>query len=421
MTRQTTAANTAAKPTTQKLFDLLNEDSRRKEMASLCGKLLSVDRLFSISVNAVAQTQKLGLCTPMSLVRAVKTCAEWGLEPNTAQQHCYLIPRFNKVKDAQGKETKEWQGTAMLGWRGMLELFRRSGVGEQIWADVVYAGEPFRWRKVITRDGFLFDFEHDQSGATLQDAKILKAYAIAVFKGGAVQGVKLERWEIDKIALVSEAPNGPWESWEEEMAKKSAVRRLGKYLPMTEGLAKFLADDAVVEGQIISREDNRAPRQPTRAPAARALVSETHLETLDFGERGEPVPVQEEPIKQEPLKQQAPAAAAPKAKQEPEDAEVIVDDSSNDDAAVYEALRRADEQEKAKAQRESEPKQAALSLPSLDEQFSDGDITSKLLSAFATVKTRTELKRLMPYVTRQNDPKLATAYMRRQSALPEGS
>lgn len=61
--------------------------------------------------------------------------------------------------------------------------------------------------------------------------RIFGAYAVAKLKSGESIHIVLTKKEIDKIRAVSRAQNGPWGSWYEEMAKKTAFRRLAKYLP----------------------------------------------------------------------------------------------------------------------------------------------------------------------------------------------
>ncbi len=56
------------------------------------------------------------------------------------------------------------------------------------------------------------------------------AYAVAEFVGGEVQIEVLYRRDLDKVRKMG-ANAGPWSSWYEEMARKTAVRRLCKYLP----------------------------------------------------------------------------------------------------------------------------------------------------------------------------------------------
>ncbi len=56
------------------------------------------------------------------------------------------------------------------------------------------------------------------------------AYAVAEFAGGEVQIEILYRRDLDKVRKMG-ANAGPWSTWYDEMARKTAVRRLCKYLP----------------------------------------------------------------------------------------------------------------------------------------------------------------------------------------------
>jgi hypothetical protein len=66
-------------------------------------------------------------------------------------------------------------------------------------------------------------------------------------KDGPPQIEVLRRSDIDRIHEVSAAKAGPWASWFDEMARKSAVRRLCKYLPYDPELEKAAAMSDDVE------------------------------------------------------------------------------------------------------------------------------------------------------------------------------
>jgi recombination protein RecT len=103
-------------------------DQRKDEIGKLIQTTLSPDALFRISINCISRTPKLQECTALSLVQCIITFAEWGLHPNPALGLCYMVPY---------KQT----ATPMLGYRGMLELARRSGTVAKIEADVVREGD----------------------------------------------------------------------------------------------------------------------------------------------------------------------------------------------------------------------------------------------------------------------------------------
>ena len=59
-------------------------------------------------------------------------------------------------------------------------------------------------------------------------------YAVAQLKGGGVQFEVMSRAEIEEVRKTSKAgQSGPWSSHWEEMAKKTVIRRLFKYLPVS--------------------------------------------------------------------------------------------------------------------------------------------------------------------------------------------
>jgi recombination protein RecT len=75
---------------------------------------------------------------------------------------------------------------------------------------------------------------------------ILYVYAVAHLKGGGVQFEVMPKREVDAIRARSRSGNeGPWKTDYAEMAKKTVVRRLAKYLPLTiEGIRATEIDDS---------------------------------------------------------------------------------------------------------------------------------------------------------------------------------
>lgn len=415
---------------TRKRVQQVLED-KAPEIAKLCGKYLTADRLFKVSLNAFAKNPKLLECTAASLVQSIVTCAEWGLEPNTASAHCYLKPYNCKVKklNDRGQWTEEWQKLcqAELGYRGMIELFRRSGLGQRVMADVVREGDLFRLRHRTGPDGrFITDFEHDLTSAREEKSDVVAAYAIGFFESGAWQVVKLERWEIDKIHDVSQAEKGPWDSWFEEMAKKSAVRRLMKYLPTTPDLDEKLSrDDQVVDGTLLGRSDHpsnavHAPPPPARA----ALPSNTGSQSYEsfFGSNGAAAP-EPEPVEAPraeappPRKRIAPPPKPPEPEPEPETAHFEHVDVEN--SAEEEREPGSDDVDEAPSLPPPPPPKPSWppELDPKDDAFSD-----KLLGLISEAKTRKQLRLTVPLIEMappETQAAISTAFLKRQKALPK--
>lgn len=229
----TTETKSIQKTTTQTLHELLAQ--RKDSIAQLVPKHLSAERLMRVAVNCVAKTPGLQDCSPTSLLQCVLVAAELGLEPGGALGHLYLVPFKGKA-------------TPVVGYRGFLELARRTGQVSKVRAVVVYEKEVFR---VI--EGLHFDIVHERSLA--EDRGQLKhVYAVAELADGSVQFEVMTRQQVEAIRARSLAgKSGPWATDFEEMAKKTVFRRLAKWLPLSsERFDKALEidNDDYVDGEV---------------------------------------------------------------------------------------------------------------------------------------------------------------------------
>ena len=117
----------------------------------------------------------------------------------------------------------------------------QSGLVDAIWADVAYKGDHF-----VVYKGTDPRIEHEPS-IEGDESEILAAYACARVNGAVIFQV-LGRNQIEKIRAASKSKDGPaWSQWPEEMAKKSAIKRLTKLLPKDRRAAAVLAYDNAVE------------------------------------------------------------------------------------------------------------------------------------------------------------------------------
>ena len=113
-------------------------------------------------------------------------------------------------------------------------------------------------------------------------------YAVARMKDAERVFVVLGRQEVEKVRKASKAgDSGPWVSWEEEMWKKTAIRRLCKYLPLSPemqraisldeqadaGVAQSLADGIINLPEIGEEEVIEvAATEPEKAPEQKAAL-----------------------------------------------------------------------------------------------------------------------------------------------------
>src|SRR5690349_18973964 len=105
-------------------------ESRKQAMAMVLPKHLSPDRLIKIALVAISKVPKLLDCNQESVLRSVMTAAELGLDCGGALGGAYLVPYGN---DCQ----------LIIGYRGMIDLARRSGEIVSIEARVVWKNDKF--------------------------------------------------------------------------------------------------------------------------------------------------------------------------------------------------------------------------------------------------------------------------------------
>ncbi len=183
------------------------------EIKKALPKHLDADRLTRIAMTTIRQTPKLLECNIQSLLAAVMQSAQLGLEPNVLGQ-AYIIP--------YGKEAQ-----FIIGYRGMIDLARRSGHIESIYAHPVYSNDEFEYE-------YGLDPKLRHKPAMGDRGEFIGAYGVAKFKDGGYHFEFMSQSEIDKRRGRSKAKNsGPWVTDYEEMACKTVIRHMFKYLPIS--------------------------------------------------------------------------------------------------------------------------------------------------------------------------------------------
>jgi len=192
---------------------------------------MNADRLARLTLTTIRQTPKLMECNLPSLLGAVMQSAQLGLEPGL-MGHCYIIP--------YGKEA-----TFIIGYKGMIDLARRSGHIESIYAQVVYKNDEFDYEFGLEPKLVHKPLLEGDRGA------FKAAYGVAKYKDGVFHIEVMGKGDIDKIKARSKAgSSGPWKTDYDEMAKKTVIRRMWKYLPISIEIQQQAAQDETVRKDI---------------------------------------------------------------------------------------------------------------------------------------------------------------------------
>jgi len=219
-----------ARPTPeQNLVGMLNKMT--PELARALPKHVNPERMARIALTALRTNAKLGLCSPGSFLGSVLSAAQLGLEVNTPLGHAYLIPYKNEC-------------TLLIGYQGMMELARRSGVISTIYAYDVREGDDFNYAL-----GLHPTVHHVPSDDPARESRPMTyVYAVAKLKDGEPIFTVLSRAQVDKARSRSmSGSSGPWVSDYVAMALKTAVRRLYKWLPKSAEMATAAAIDEAPE------------------------------------------------------------------------------------------------------------------------------------------------------------------------------
>ena len=218
-------------------------DQKKGEIAKMLPQHLNAERLLKVAQIAVTTTPGLLKCDVASLIGAIGQCAQMGLEPNTVLGHAYLVPFKVKRKDANGNERWVDSVQVIVGYKGFIDLARRSGQIVSIAA-----------HEVCTNDEFELVYGLDERlthKPALDDrGDIVGFYAVAKLVGGghAFEFMSLRQVEAIMLASQSKGKYGPWRDHFIEMGRKSVVRRLAKYLPLSIEFQTAAALDGMAEG-----------------------------------------------------------------------------------------------------------------------------------------------------------------------------
>lgn len=233
----------------------------KKQMALALPKSMTADRMARIVLTECRRTPSLLMTNQESFLGAVLQCAQLGLEPGSALGHCYLLPF--RAKD------KTLHCQLIIGYRGMIDLARRSGQIVSLQAYTVHEKDDFSWQLGLNPD------IHHVPSSEAERGKMTYVYAVAKLKDGGIQFEVMSRAEVEKIRAQSKAgTSGPWMTHFDEMAKKTVLRRLFKYLPVSIEAARaaqvdemsdrgesVLPDD-VLEGAYVEGKTDELPEAP---------------------------------------------------------------------------------------------------------------------------------------------------------------
>lgn len=323
-------------------------------------------------------------CTTESVVVAMLQAAAFGLELDPVLGQAYLVP--------YGKTCQ-----LIIGYRGYMNLARRSNQVTSIQAKLVHQKDQFDWEEGLDRRVFHKPYMGDE-----EPGPVIAAYCIARFSNGDFHPWVMTRRELLAIKNRSRAKGGPWSTDEGAMMQKTVIRHAAKFWPIyIEDIMRAAElDDQVDTGRdqtLVSIQPgiDLLPAPDATDPPAEEQPQKTALDRLteaaggdDQPEQGqdqgqaEPSPqtAQEGPQKADPPKTTEKPAATRRAKPEaaakggaPPETVSSRQESRTEQATRHEVPRAH--------QQAREPEQAGLmseeEARELDRELADQDATDK--------------------------------------------
>lgn len=214
------------KPTTTAEWLLSNQF--KKGLMEILPKNLTPDRICRIALTELRKNPRLQECSAQSFLGAVINATVLGLEIGDVLGHVYLIPRKGMCQ-------------MHLGYKGMIELAKRAGV--LVTSNLVYPGDEF-----YAEYGNEERLKHIIKSH--HNTNYISVYAYIRTKDDKFKMEIMTPEDINRIRNRSPSgnkPDSPWVNDFNAMAKKTVVRQLFKYMPISNELTKAVALDEQAE------------------------------------------------------------------------------------------------------------------------------------------------------------------------------
>jgi recombination protein RecT len=207
------------------------EKTKTKELAPWQNALVKAEGKFLSITDPIRTKTELGFaaqifqgnemlqkCDSDSIMNAVINIARTSITINPIMKLAYLIPRGGKcVLD--------------FSYVGLVKMLKDNGCISYIEAFVVYKDEEFNYdivNGIINHKPYYAQTEEEQKKRVS-----IGAYSRAILPDKSVVYCYMPMWEVDKVKNTSKAGSSsysPWNTWLEEMIKKTVIKRHFKML-----------------------------------------------------------------------------------------------------------------------------------------------------------------------------------------------
>lgn len=206
------------------------------QIARALPSVITPERFTRQVLTAISSNAKLAECTPASFCGAMMQAAQLGLEPNTALGQAYLIPYRNKgVMECQFQ----------IGYKGLIAMSRRDDLVKIVDAHEVYENDEFEYEY-----GLEPKLRHKP--AFVNRGRVICYYGLYTLTNGGygfeVMSVEDMKKHAQKYSQAYRKGYGsPWTDNFDEMAKKTMIKKVLKYAPISAEFSKAVAADETIK------------------------------------------------------------------------------------------------------------------------------------------------------------------------------
>lgn len=184
-----------------------------------------------IAMTELRKNPKIADCDKDSIVGAVFQSAQLGLSLDSNLQHAALIPYGGKCQ-------------LQIMYKGMLNLAYRNGKIKRITANVVKENDEFSFEIVDGHEALNHKIKMNERG------KLVGAYAVVEYVDDPEKVYTvMDKDDISKCKAASKMPTN-WVKYEDEMYKKTAIKRACKYLNLDDSLSRAIHLDDLADAEI---------------------------------------------------------------------------------------------------------------------------------------------------------------------------
>lgn len=252
-------------------------DRMTPELEKLLPENVPVERFKRVALTAIMNDSQLPYADQKELFNSLLRCAQDGLYPDKREAAIVVY---------KGKP----QYLPMIG--GILKRLRNSRELKSITVEIVRKNDKFRYW--VDENGPHVEFEPSVFG---DRGPKIGVFCVVYMLSGGVYVEVMNHEQLQKIRNLSQAKKGPWFDFEEEMEKKTVLRRVSKYLPLSSELVDMMAtDDEFIEVDQVAKPEVKTiadvEKEAEKCESLPEKPAELSLNT-------EPSPLPPEPAKPE--------------------------------------------------------------------------------------------------------------------------